>query len=380
MQDHGVHQRDAQWVLQTFNKHRLKMINQIQNEQTSYDYMRQAMLLRFEFKPYKANECFKRSIELNPHSYESIYSRAMIALRLNRPIDYLKQLNLALFVCEREIALMQLRPAWFDVGIVTRASSFRHSIRGRIFIKRKQYAKSLKEYEQAINIDPKSMYAHFYLGFYYSFEGRDKVDDLSTRHFIEALKYTGVERRDVYASLIYDNLGQVFENSDRFEEALQFYTKALEANPRYGWGYQNRALLLPEMNRYEQAVDDNTNCINFEPEMKSMLSDLYAERARAHFNLGETVKCKQDLEQAKKLDPTLEYPYVMLSYLEANDEEKALKYLEEGIENCRGESADLLSVLGRKYWFYTTVVQDPEKANEAKSAVERFEKSHFRIE
>jgi tetratricopeptide (TPR) repeat protein len=380
VQSVGIHPNDAQWAQFTFERERKTMIKLIGTCQTSYDYMRKAMLLRFEFKPYMANKCFKKSIELNPHSYESIYSRAMIALRLNKTIDYLKQLSCALYICEREIALMECRPTWFDHGLVTRARSFCHSIRGRILIKRKLYAASLREYESAMNVDRSSMYAHFYLGFYYSFEGKEKDDEMSTRYFLEALKLTGVERRDVYASLIYDNLGQVFESADRFEDALQFYTKSLEANSRYGWGYQNRALLLPEMNRYDEAVADNTKCIEFEPEMPSILSDLYAERARSYFNLGNSETCIHDLQNAKRLDPTLEYPYVMLSYLESGDHEKALQLLDEGIMNCRGESADLLSVLSRKYWFYTTIVNDPQKANEAKITVERFEKSHFRIE
>lgn len=378
--DSSVHDRDKQWTLRTFERERVLFLEKVKCEETSYDYMRKAMLLRFEFKPRLANKFFHRSIELNPHSYESIYSRAMIALRLNRPIDYLKQLHLALFVCDREITLMERNSSWFDTNLIQRARSFRHSIRGRILIKRKMYTSSLREYESAMSADKTSMYAHFYLGFYYSFEGREKDDDLSTKHFLEALKLTGVERRDVYTSLIYDNLGQVFESADRFEEALQFYTKSLEANPRYGWGYQNRALLLPEMNRYEEAVRDNTQCIEFQPEMPSILSDLYAERARSYFNLGDVDQCVHDLERAKKLDPTLEYPYVMLSYLESSDEAKALRLLDEGIEKCCGESADLLSVLSRKYWFYNTVVNDPYKANEAKRIVDNFERSHFRIE
>ncbi|KAL0483552.1 UDP-N-acetylglucosamine-peptide N-acetylglucosaminyltransferase [Acrasis kona] len=377
---YGVHKEDLTWTLEEFERQRQAMLRQVEAEETSYCYMRRAMLLRFEFKPKQANKCFKRSVELNQHSYESIYSRAMIALRLNKPIDYLKQLNLALFVCERDIALMDRMPRWFDQQLVIRAKSFKHSIRGRMLIKRKLYASSLKEYKSAVQVDCTSMYAHFYLGFYYSFEGREKNDELSTKHFMEALRFTGVERRDVYASLIYDNLGQVFESADRFEEALRFYTRSLEANPRYGWGYQNRALLLPEMNRYNEAVNDNTQCIEFEPEMDSISSDLYAERARSYFNLSENEKCINDLIKAKSLDPTLEYPYVMLSYLEIGDEAKALQLIEEGIRNCRGESADLLSVLGRKYWFYSTVVNDYAKAQEAKRVLDNFEKSHFRIE
>jgi tetratricopeptide (TPR) repeat protein len=343
-------------------------LTKVKNEDTSYDCMTNAMLQRFQFHPYKAKALFKRAIELNCRNFEAIYCQSMISLRLIRVVDYLKCLRVALHSCEQEIHEMKLAShsnndpdlVWFDEIPIRNACAFRHAISGRIYIKFKQNKRALQEYKTALKHDPKFMFSYFYLGQYYAFDG-ERNEALARKNFEKALSLVGVQRRTVYTSLIYDNMGQSFEIFSDNRAAMECYEKAIQHNQLYAWGYQGRGYVNGTWNMYDRAIQDSTKCLKFEPEMKVVAAEIYAERARIQFGLDNKEQCILDLETCRRLDPTQVYPYVMLSFLE-KDKRRALQLLDEGERNCCSDPTDLQYLLERKAWYYTHVEPNQDMA------------------
>jgi tetratricopeptide (TPR) repeat protein len=59
-------------------------------------------------------------------------------------------------------------------------------------------------------------------------------------------------------------LGAVLGNDERYEEAINASTKAVELDPEYGLAYYNRALILRNMNRKGQAAKDLKRALDAE--------------------------------------------------------------------------------------------------------------------
>jgi tetratricopeptide (TPR) repeat protein len=227
----------GKYIATTLQEAVIKQLERISAEETSYDNMTNAMLERFQFHPYKAKILFQKAISLNSRNFEAIYCQSMISLRLIRVIDYLKCMRVALNICEQEIHEMRLACRtnqdvdliWFDDTPIKQTLAFRHAITGRIYIKYKQHKRALREYKMALNYDPKFMFSYFYMGQYYAFDG-ERNEALAKKNFERALALVGVQRRTVYTSLIYDNMGQSCENFTDNQAAMECYEKAVQNN------------------------------------------------------------------------------------------------------------------------------------------------------
>ncbi len=68
-----------------------------------------------------------------------------------------------------------------------------------------------------------------------------------------------------YAKEIYTQAGKAFEEN-KFEEAVQLYSKAIEADPKYSSAYFNRALSYAILNNYTEATRDAEKVLDMEPD------------------------------------------------------------------------------------------------------------------
>jgi len=49
------------------------------------------------------------------------------------------------------------------------------------------------------------------------------------------------------------NKGAIFKELKKYDEALQYYDKAIEIDPNYANAWVNKGLVLEEMNDYDEA-------------------------------------------------------------------------------------------------------------------------------
>ena len=73
------------------------------------------------------------------------------------------------------------------------------------------------------------------------------------------------DTKNPQAKELYKRAGVLFEEN-KFDEAIEFYTKAIEVDPGYSSAYFNRALSYAIINRYEDATRDAEKVMDIEPD------------------------------------------------------------------------------------------------------------------
>jgi tetratricopeptide (TPR) repeat protein len=156
-----------------------------------------------------------------------------------------------------------------------------YNSRGVAFVKDKQYDLAWKDFNRALELNPR--YARGYYNRGKLYEGSNKFDE-ALADFDQAITISGKDPRyftergvvhskrkefdkaieDFTAALnitpddagIYNNLGIVYAKTGKFEEALKTYAKALELNPNSFQSYINRANLWQESGHNDEAFKD----------------------------------------------------------------------------------------------------------------------------
>ncbi len=115
----------------------------------------------------------------------------------------------------------------------------------------------------------------------------------------------------------YAKAGKLFEDN-KFEEAIESYTKAIEADPSYTSAYFNRALSYAILSKYDDAVADAEKVLDMEPDsydapyVMGIISEYRQDYGKAKEWYEKALKKNPDYEQAKarleQLKPKLEAP------------------------------------------------------------------------
>jgi tetratricopeptide (TPR) repeat protein len=129
-------------------------------------------------------------------------------------------------------------------------------------------------WEKTIQTSPDFPIAYNNLGMIYSNQGREEDALLLFRRAIEL--------KGDYA-LAYNNIGKIYIGQDREEEALEFFTRAIELEPYRAQPYNNMGIIEKDKGNYELAIDYYQKAIS--------LDSSYAE---VYYNLGILYN---DLEQ-----------------------------------------------------------------------------------
>ncbi len=139
-----------------------------------------------------------------------------------------------------------------------------------------------------------------------------------------------ISKRKKYTAADYLNLGFLYEQVGGFEEAIRFYKKSLELNPRY------EKALLNLGNRYQQMGDLKSALMVYQ-----QLLHFYPKHAQGYLNLGIIYNALSDLDRSRmfyqkaiNLDPRDAKPYFYLGYLSesAGELKEALNYYEKSLE------------------------------------------------
>jgi len=90
------------------------------------------------------------------------------------------------------------------------------------------------------------------------------------------------------AKALYDEAGKLFDQ-EKFNDAVELYTKAIEIDPEYSSAYFNRALTYTELGEYEKALRDIDIVLKFEPNAFD-----------AYYLMGRIAELQHDYEGAKE--------------------------------------------------------------------------------
>lgn len=106
------------------------------------------------------------------------------------------------------------------------------------------------------------------------------------------------------AKEFYDEGGKLFEEN-KFDDAIERYTKAIEKDPDYASAYFNRALAFAILNKYENATKDANKVLSLEPDscdapyVMGIISEYKQDYTGAAEWYEKSLKANPNYEQAK---------------------------------------------------------------------------------
>lgn len=130
--------------------------------------------------------------------------------------------------------------------------------------------------------------------------------------------------------LAHVNRGLAHDDLNRFDEAIEDYTRAIDLLPGFAATYVNRGFVLNELGRYREAIADYDKALRVKPGF-----DLaYANRGISYRNLGDMTKAIEDLDRAIALNPefTEAYKNLATAFFMAGDRRAAQAVLRRAAE------------------------------------------------
>ncbi len=208
--------------------------------------------------------------------------------------------------------------------------------RGLALYEKKQYAQALKDFKQAITINPNDEKAHNNIALVYYQQG----DYSNAENYYDiALSLSGEEKP--YHADIYNNLGVIYAAKDMDQKALDAYGKAIRIAESNDLGYTNafynRANLLYNQKRYDEAIADYTVAIDFFEKSGDVdldFSDAYYNRGLCYYNKGQYDAAISDYESIlqRKPDSVWAHYSTGLAYFMKKDYEQALSAYRKALD------------------------------------------------
>lgn len=101
-----------------------------------------------------------------------------------------------------------------------------------------------------------------------------------------------------------NNKGLSFASLHRYEEAVEYYDRALRADPKYVISWYNKGLSLKKLKRYDEAVD----CLNRAIELDPGYAGAYNSKGHALFEMGFVSEARACYEKALSINPNYIFP------------------------------------------------------------------------
>ncbi|GAB4145142.1 MAG: tetratricopeptide repeat protein [Cyanobacteria bacterium J069] len=184
-----------------------------------------------------------------------------------------------------------------------------------------RYEEALKDFTQAIELNPKWAWA---------IASRGQTYQAMERYEEALVDFTqAIELNPKYVWAIASR-GQTYRAMERYEEALTDFNQAVELDPKADWAIACRGQTYREMERYQEALADFTQAIELDPKYEWAIS----RRAEIYGLLKSYGQACEDYSRAIELDPENDWHPCCrgLMYLAINQAALAKPDLERAIQ------------------------------------------------
>lgn len=197
---------------------------------------------------------------------------------------------------------------------------------GNVHYAARRFQEAITAYNQAINVDPRSVAAYYGLGSAYHQLGLyqraasefDQVLSLDPgnawAYYSKGLAYyeLGLYQRaiDEYDRAIaldhgiadfYDKRGSAYYHLEQYPRAVNDLDQALRLNPRSAAAYYKRGYIYLQLSHYQQSILDFERALAIDPRD----AWAYYNRSRAYEQIGQYERARSDYERAIALNPDL---------------------------------------------------------------------------
>jgi RNA polymerase sigma factor (sigma-70 family) len=169
--------------------------------------------------------------------------------------------------------------------------------RGRASITARHYETAIKDFDHALQLDPKAVAAYF---------NRGRAHKLQGNYYQALADYDQSLKLHPTAAGTYINRGQIYNLKGEYDRAIDDFDHALSINPTKELAYTGRALSYIDKGSYDLAIADCNRAIALDP------SDVkaYLNRGRAYKLKGDYQDAIASYDRAVQLDPGRIMPYV----------------------------------------------------------------------
>jgi tetratricopeptide (TPR) repeat protein len=159
---------------------------------------------------------------------------------------------------------------------VTEMNIIAHTNLGVALFEQGKVEEAIKEYSEALAIQPNFAKAHNNLGVALAKQGKPEE---ASRHYREAMRPTFFEP--------YGNLAAIQMEQGKTEEAIENYAEAIRIKPDYFDGHIDLGIALGRLGKVEEAIGHYLAALRIKP-----------DSMRAHFNLAEALAKQGKAEEA----------------------------------------------------------------------------------
>ena len=171
-----------------------------------------------------------------------------------------------------------------------------YSQRGKSYESLKNYDAAIKDLRKAVELNPKDDSAYLSLGVIYEYEKENHILALeSFKKIIELRPEDG---------LGYESCAHVYHSIKDYNNAIVYYSKAIDINRKDLALYYFRAKNYEKIGNYEQAIKDYTKIIEIQPYIEA-----YYNRGNAYGRLGNYEQAIRDYNKVIELNPNLSVAY-----------------------------------------------------------------------
>jgi tetratricopeptide (TPR) repeat protein len=162
-----------------------------------------------------------------------------------------------------------------------------HLMSGNKLVQEKHYKEAAREYETAVQLDPQNADANLLLG----------LTLTNTGDLERAVQYTqaSIKIRPSYSA--YYNLGLIYANKSRYQDAMAAYQNALKLNPSSYLGWYQLGLVYSTDLQFTKAIEAYQKVIELNPKF----AQAYHGLGSAYYWNGDLASAMAQVGKLKKL-------------------------------------------------------------------------------
>lgn len=354
----------AQAKTQTDPAKQVKLLNKVISKSArmtnAYHYRGDAYRKQGRFRQAVAD--YTKTIELAPKDPFRYYARALAYMDMGRYSSAEADLTKA----------VSLKPAYWNFYLSRAQSNLKQNKYDAAVRDFKKYLQHRKKTD-SVSLD----LAEAYFGAYKYAEAQKELQRLLAR---------GSENPKIYLLL-----GRIKNNQGASDEAISFYSKAINREDDYALAYRYRAAAFKEIGDADAALEDYTRLLELQPDaisynrrglvyedisrFKEAAADYskaielnpkwpiaYNNRGFAKMHLKDWKGAQEDLETAIRLDGSMPTPYINLAgvyWLNKKDKKNTYQNLEKAIKR-NFKDFDSLYDEDQKGWMFKGINKTAE--------------------
>lgn len=280
---------------------------------------------------------------------------------------------------------------------------------GELNFAKGDYQKALTAYQKAVEIDPNNADAHYSIAACYAVLGD------TNKQLLAALE--AVTRNTKYLGEAYFLIGDGYQKTRKFSEAINAYLKAMSAKPDIYPIYHNLSDIYRNQNRFEEAITVIKKGLQLFPNDANLYVDLGWYNSLANHSFEAIIASKKAVELAptnyagytnlcRGYYETMQYPlalnacndalklnpndgeanvYIGLTYLSLNNEKTANDYFAKAVKGLleftknNPDYSDGFYLLGNAYYYDNQPKKAIEAYDKCLELSPRFAKARFNL-